>query len=318
METDTDRPARLSATFKIGGDLPVVRLGFGAMRITGPGIWGPPRDPDEAVRVLRRAVDLGVNFVDTADSYGPYVSEELIHKALHPYPSDLVIATKAGFVRPSPDEWHPVGRPPYLRQEAEMSLRRLGLERLDLFQLHRIDPHVPLDDQLEVFVQLQGEGKIRHIGLSEVTEADVCAAQLTARIATVQNRYNLADRAHEHVLEYCEKEGIGFIPWSPVATGDLARPEGPLARIAEDVTPAQLAIAWLLRRSPVMLPIPGTSSVAHLEENVAAAAIRLTDEQFGALARAVPSPADSPPGTKKEQLTPLAQAIRILSGRRSD
>src|SRR2546421_5180767 len=320
METDTDRPARLSATFKIGGDLPVVRLGFGAMRITGPGIWGPPRDPDEAVRVLRRAVDLGVNFIDTADSYGPYVSEELIHKALHPYPSDLVIATKAGFVRPGPREWHPVGRPPYLRQEAEMSLRRLGLERLDLFQLHRIDPHVSLEDQLEVFAELQQQGKVRHIGLSEVSEADIRAAQLIARIATVQNRYNLADRASEHVLEHCEQEGIGFIPWSPIATGDMARPDGPLARIAGELgaTPAQLAIAWLLRRSPVMLPIPGTSSVAHLEENVAAAAIRLTDEQFGALARAVPSPADSPPGTKKEQLTPLAQAIRILSGRRSD
>src|SRR5437016_10513246 len=179
------------------------------MRLTGPGIWGPPRDPDEAVRVLRRAVDLGVNFVDTADSYGPYVSEEMIHKALHPYPSDLVIATKAGFVRPSPDEWHPVGRPPCLRQEAEMSLRRLGLERLDLFQLHRIDPHVPLDDQLEAFVELQREGKVRHIGLSEVSEADIRAAQLTATIATVQNLYKLGSRAAEHVLEDFGKEQVG-------------------------------------------------------------------------------------------------------------
>src|SRR2546427_5632827 len=282
METDTDRPAKSSGIFKIGGDLPLVRLGYGSMRITGPGVWGPPKDPDEAIRVLRRAVDLGVNFIDTADSYGPHVSEELIHRALYPYPSGLVIATKAAFVRPGPNEWAPVGRPPYLRQEAEMSLRRLGVERLDLFQLHRIDPHVPLEDQLEVFVELQREGKVRHIGLSEVSEADIRAAQLTATIATVQNLYNLANRASEHVLEHCEKEGIGFIPWFPIATGDLARPDGPLARIAGELgaTPAQLAIAWLLRRSPVTLPIPGTSSVAHLEENVAAAGRRLTHAQF--------------------------------------
>jgi pyridoxine 4-dehydrogenase len=281
------KPARSSGTFKIGGDLPVVRLGYGAMRITGPGIWGPPKDPDEAIRVLRRAVDLGVNFIDTADAYGPYVSEELIHKALHPYPSDLVIATKAGFVRPGPNEWAPVGRPPYLRQEAEMSLRRLGLERLDLFQLHRIDPQVPLEDQLEVFVELQREGKVRHIGLSEVSVAEIRSAQLTATIATVQNQYNLGHRAWEKELQLCEREGMGFIPWFPVGTGQLARPDGPLARLAQQlgVTPAQLALAWLLRRSPVMLPIPGTSSAAHLEENVAAATVRLTDEQFEELSK---------------------------------
>ncbi|HEX9315169.1 MAG TPA: aldo/keto reductase, partial [Actinomycetota bacterium] len=257
------------------------------MRITGPGIWGPPKDPDEAIRVLRRAVDLGVNFIDTADSYGPHVSEELIHKALHPYPSDLVIATKAGFVRPGPGEWAPVGRPPYLRQEAEMSLRRLGVERLDLFQLHRIDPQVPLGDQVEVFVDLQREGKVRHIGLSEVSMAEIRSAQVTATIATVQNRYNLGYRAWERELELCEREGMGFIPWSPVGTGELARPDGPLAPMAQQigVTPAQLALAWLLGRSPVMLPIPGTSSVAHLEANVAAATVELTDDQFEELSK---------------------------------
>ncbi len=287
MQTDTMQPAKSSGTFRIGGDLPVVRLGYGAMRITGPGVWGPPKDPDEAIRVLRRAVDLGVNFIDTADSYGPYVSEELIHKALSPYPSDLVIATKAGLVRPGPNEWAPVGRPPYLRQEAEMSLRRLGVERLDLFQLHRVDPEVPLGDQLEAFVDLQREGKVRHIGLSEVSVAEIRAAQVTATIATVQNRYNLGYRAWERELELCEREGMGFIPWFPVGTGELARPEGPLARMAQElgITPAQLALAWLLRRSSVMLPIPGTSSVAHLEENVAAAAVELTDDQFEELSK---------------------------------
>ncbi|MEA2588071.1 MAG: pyridoxine 4-dehydrogenase [Actinomycetota bacterium] len=287
MQTDTMQPAKSSGTFKIGGDLPVVRLGYGAMRITGPGIWGPPKDPDEAIRVLRRAVELGVNFIDTADAYGPYVSEELIHRALHPYPSDLVIATKAGFVRPGPNEWAPVGRPPYLRQEAEMSLRRLDLERLDLLQLHRIDPQVPLEDQLEVFVELQREGKVGHIGLSEVSVAEIRAAQLTATIATVQNQYNLGNRVWEKELQLCEREGMGFIPFFPVGTGQLARPDGSLARMAQQlgVTPAQLALSWLLRRSPVMLPIPGTSSVVHLEENVAAATVQLTDEEFEELSR---------------------------------
>jgi aryl-alcohol dehydrogenase-like predicted oxidoreductase len=287
MPTDTLQPAKQSGTFTIGGDMPVVRLGYGAMRITGPGVWGPPKDPDEAIRVLRRAVDLGVNFIDTADAYGPYVSEELIGKALHPYPSDLVIATKAGFVRTGPNEWHPVGRPAYLRQEAEMSLRRLGVERLDLFQLHRIDPKEPLEDQLEVFVDLQREGKVRHIGLSEVSVAEIRSAQQTAKIDTVQNEYNLSYRVWEKELELCEREGMGFIPWFPVGTGELARPDGPLARLARQLgaRPAQLAIAWLLRRSPVMLPIPGTSSVRHLEENVAAATVELTEEQYEELSR---------------------------------
>ncbi len=285
----TARPARASGTYRIGGDLPVVRLGFGAMRLTGPGIWGPPRDHDEALQVLRRAVELGVTLIDTADSYGPYISEQLIHEALYPYPTDLVIATKAGLVRTGPDEWHPLGRPAYLRQEAEMSLRRLGLERIDLFQLHRPDPQVPWEDQIGTLVELQREGKIRHIGLSNVSVAEIEAARASATIVTVQNRYNLVDRAAEDVLEFCEREGLGFIPWFPVATGDLARPGGSLDPIARQLgaTPAQLALAWLLRRAPVMLPIPGTASVAHLEENVAAAGLQLADEQFEALARAV-------------------------------
>jgi aryl-alcohol dehydrogenase-like predicted oxidoreductase len=283
----TTRPARASGTFRIGGDLPVVRLGFGAMRITGPGIWGEPRDRAEAIRVLRRAAELGVTLIDTADSYGPYVSEELIREALHPYSADLVIATKAGFVRTGPDEWIPLGRPEYLRQEAEMSLRRLGLERIDLFQLHRIDPRVPLEDQIGVLADLQREGKVRHLGLSEVSVEQVRAARAIAPIATVQNRYNLADRASEGVLETCDREGLGFLPWFPMATGRLARPGGPLDGIARQLraSPGQLALAWLLRRSPVMLPIPGTASVAHLEENVAAATLRLTDGQFAALAQ---------------------------------
>jgi pyridoxine 4-dehydrogenase len=280
------RPAHASGTFAIGGDLPVVRLGFGAMRITGPGIWGEPRDRAEALRVLRRAVELGVTFIDTADSYGPYVSEELIREALHPYPDGLVIATKAGLVRTGPQEWHSVGHPAYLRQECELSLRRLGLEAIDLFQLHRIDPDVPLAEQLGVFVDLQREGKIRHIGLSEVSVEELRQAQEIATIATVQNLYNVSNRQSEDVLETCEAEGIGFIPWFPIATGELARPGGPLDALAQETgaTPAQLALAWLLRRSPVVLPIPGTSSVAHLDENVAAAAVELSDEQAGALA----------------------------------
>jgi aryl-alcohol dehydrogenase-like predicted oxidoreductase len=282
-------PARQSGTFRIGGDVPVVRLGYGAMRITGPGIWGPPRDHDEAIRVLRRAVELGVTLIDTADSYGPYVSEELIREALHPYPSDLVIATKAGQVRTGPDEWHALGRPEFLRQEAEMSLRRLGLERIDLLQLHRVDPLVPFEEQVGTLVDLQREGKVHHIGLCNVSVDQVVAARRMASIVTVQNRYNLADRASEPVFEYCAAEDIGFIPWFPVATGELARRGGPLDNIARGLgaTPAQLALAWLLHGAPVMLPIPGTSSVAHLEENVAAAAVRLSNEQFQALSRAV-------------------------------
>jgi aryl-alcohol dehydrogenase-like predicted oxidoreductase len=289
MTADTSvRPAVKSGTFGIGGDLPVVRLGYGAMRLTGPGIWGGPPDRDEAIRVLRQAVQLGATLIDTADSYGPYISEELIREALHPYREELVIATKAGLVRTGPDEWHPLGRPEYLRQEAEMSLRRLGLERIDLFQLHRIDPQVPLEEQVGVFVELQREGKIRHIGLSNVSVEEIRSARAIATITTVQNRYNLADRAAEDVLDYCESEGIGFIPWFPIATGDLARPGGPLDDIAKETgaTPAQLALAWLLKRSPVILPIPGTASVAHLEENMGAATVQLNDEQFEALSRA--------------------------------
>lgn len=284
----TDQPAAASGTFTIGGDLPVVRLGYGAMQITGPGIWGPPRDHDEAIRVLRRAVELGVTLIDTADSYGPYISEELIHEALYPYPSNLAIATKAGLVRTGPGEWHPVGRPEYLRQEAEMSLRRLGVDRLDVLQLHRPDPQVPLADQIGALVALQREGKVRHIGVSNVTVDEIREARQYGEIVTVQNMYNLANRKSEDALDYCEQHNLGFIPWFPIATGQLARPGGPLDNVAKQsgAAPGQLALAWLLHRSPVMLPIPGTSSVAHLEENVAAAGVELTDEQFTTLANA--------------------------------
>ena len=280
--TPMTKPAHASGTFRIGGDLEVHRLGFGAMRLTGPGIWGEPADRDEAVRVLRRAVELGVDFIDTADSYGPEVSERLIREALHPYPEGLVIATKAGLTRQGPDRWAPVGRPEYLRQQAELSLRRLGLERIDLYQLHRIDPKVPLEEQLGELVALQREGKIRHIGLSEVTTDDIERAGRLATVATVQNRYNLTDRASEPVVELAEREGMGFIPWAPLVAGKLAQPGSPLDRLARQhgATPSQLALAWLLHRSPVMLPIPGTSTVSHLEENVAAASIRLSDDEM--------------------------------------
>lgn len=282
-------PAAASGTFTIGGDLTVNRLAFGAMQQTGTGVWGPPRDRDEAIRVLRRTVELGVNFIDTADSYGPHVSEELIREALHPYPDGLVIGTKAGQVRPAAWEWVPLGRPEYLRQQVELSLRRLGLERIDLFQLHRIDPNVPLEDQLGVLVDLQQEGKICHIGMSEVSLAELRRARELAPIVSVTNEYNLVKRSAEDVLAYAEAEGLAFIPWFPIATGKLAEPGGPLDATAAELgaTPAQLALAWLLRRSPAMIPIPGTSSVAHLEENVAAAALELTDEQFEALTAAV-------------------------------
>jgi pyridoxine 4-dehydrogenase len=284
----TSSTAQASGTFSIGGDLPVNRLGFGAMRITGKGVWGPPADHDECVRVLRRAVELGVNFIDTADSYGPYVSEELIREALHPYPDDLVIATKAGLVRTGPDEWSPLGYPPYLRQECEMSLRRLGVDRIELYQLHRIDSKFPLEDQLGELVALQQEGKIRHLGLSEVTVDQLAAAQQHATIASVQNMYNLTARTSEELLDKVTEAGIAFIPWFPLASGPLAAADGPLQRIAADhhATPSQLALAWLLKRSPVVLPIPGTSSVAHLEENVAAAAIALSEEEFETLSKA--------------------------------
>ena len=264
------------------------RLGFGAMRLTGKGIWGPPDDRDEATRVLRRAVDLGVNFIDTADSYGPYVSEELIREALHPYPDDLVIATKAGLLRTGPDQWASLAFPPYLRQEVEMSLHRLGVDCIDLFQLHRIDLKFPAEDQIGELAALQQEGKIRHIGLSEVNVEQLEAAQKLARIVSVQNMYNLSARSAEPVLGACEAQNIGFIPWFPLAAGPLAANDGPLQRIAAEhhATPSQLALAWLLKRSPVMLPIPGTSKVNHLEENVAAAHISLTDEEFEELSNA--------------------------------
>ncbi|MFE4368981.1 aldo/keto reductase [Streptomyces sp. NPDC056835] len=286
--TVTQQPARASGTFLLGGDLPVTRLGYGTMQLTGPGVWGDPEDPAEAVRVLRRAVELGINFIDTADSYGPFTADLLLRKALHPYPDDLVIATKAGLTRTGPDEWVPVGRPEYLRQEVELNLRHLGVERIDLLQLHRIDPKVPLAEQLGELVALQGEGKIRHLGLSEVSVAELEEAGKTARIVSVQNRFNLADRAAEDVLEYARAQGLGFIPWFPLATGALAAADTPLSKIAADrgVAPSQLALAWLLRRSPVMLPIPGTSSVAHLEENTVGATLELTDDEFETLSRA--------------------------------
>jgi pyridoxine 4-dehydrogenase len=284
------RPIEAGGTFSLG-DLTVHRLGYGAMQITGPGVWGPPRDHAEAVRVLRRAVELGVDLIDTADSYGPYVSEELIREALHPYPRNLVIATKAGLVRTGPDEWHPVGRPEYLRQECEMSLRRLKLERIDLFQLHRVDPKVPADEQYGLLRDLQREGKIRLVGLSEVSIEQIEAAQRIVPVVSVQNRYNLIDRQSEAVLDYCQSHRIGFIPWFPIASGELARPGGVVDRAAKAAgsTPSQIALAWLLRRSPVMLPIPGTSSVGHLEENCAAANVQLTDSQFEQLSAAAPA-----------------------------
>ncbi len=274
------RPAAKSGSFSIGGNLPVFRLGFGAMQITGPGIWGEPADRAECIAVLRRTIELGINLIDTADSYGPYISEDLIRQALHPYPAGLVIATKAGLLRTGPAKWIPLGRPDYLRQECEMSLRRLRVERIDLFQLHRIDPTVPADEQFGLLRDLQKEGKIAHAGLSEVSVAEIQAARRVVPIATVQNQYNLVDRKSEAVLDYCTREHIGFIPWFPLATGDLAKPASPLARIATKLKaqPAQIALAWLLKKSPVMLPIPGTSKVKHLEENTAATLLELDDE----------------------------------------
>lgn len=274
-----------SGTFTIGGDLPVHRLGFGAMRLTGPGVWGEPEDPAGALEVLRRAVELGVTFIDTADSYGPEVSERLIADALAPYPDELVIATKAGLARTGPDRWVPVGRPAYLTQQCELSLRRLRTDRIDLFQLHRIDREVPLAEQLGALTDLQAAGKIRHIGLSEVTVEQLSEAGRHADIVSVQNRYNLVDRAAEDVLDRCAEDGIAFIPWFPVGDGRLAAPDGPLGRIAaaSDASPAQVALAWLLARSPVMLPIPGTSRRGHLEENCAAAGLTLDPDDLATL-----------------------------------
>jgi aryl-alcohol dehydrogenase-like predicted oxidoreductase len=279
--------AAAAGTFILDGDLKINRLGFGAMRLTGPGIWGEPKDPEEARRVLRRAVELGVNFIDTADSYGPEVSERLIGETLYPYPKDLVIATKAGFTRQGPDRWIPLGRAEYLRQQLEMSLRRLRVERIELYQLHRIDPRTPLEESLGAMKEFQAEGKIRHIGLSEVTPEEIEQARKIAPIVSVQNLYNLSDRKHEPALQSCEKNNLGFIPWFPVAAGKLARPGGPLDDIArrQGITVAQLSIAWLLHRSPVIIPIPGTSSVKHLEENIAAAGVRLDESEWAELER---------------------------------
>jgi pyridoxine 4-dehydrogenase len=282
MATNT-ADAAAAGTLSLGGDMPVNRMGFGAMRITGKGIWGPPEDREECLRVLRRALQLGVNLIDTADSYGPYVSEELIAEALHPYPEGLVIATKAGLERAGPDQWSPNGRPEHLRRALDGSLRRLKVERIDLYQLHRIDPEVPADEQFGVLAELQQQGKFRHFGLSEVGVDEIRAAQRVLPVVSVQNRYNLQDRTQwESVVDHCDAGGIAFIPWFPLAAGPLAKEGGPVDRIAKQLgaTPGQVALAWLLRRTPVMLPIPGTSKVAHLEENVAGAAVPLSDDDM--------------------------------------
>lgn len=283
----SDSVSQPSALFRVGGDLEIHRLGFGAMRITGKGVWGPPPDREAALRLLRRVPELGVDFIDTADSYGPDVSEQLICEALHPY-EGLVIATKGGLTRGGPDQWTPDGRPEYLIAQARKSLRKLGVERIDLWQLHRIDPKVPRDEQFGAIRQMLDEGLVRHAGLSEVGVEDIEAARKVFPVATVQNRYNLADRASEHVLEHCERLGIGFIPWYPLAAGSLARPGSVLDAVARHhgASGGQIALAWLLRRSPVMLPIPGTGSIEHLEQNMGAATIRLSDEDFAAIERA--------------------------------
>jgi len=285
--TAQQQPAIASGLFSIGGELPVYRLGFGAMRITGPGIWGEPKDHAEAVAVLRRSLDLGVNLIDTADAYGPDVSERLIAEALYPYPDGLVIATKGGLVRGGPDDWSPNGRPDHLRRALEGSLQRLRLDCIDLYQFHRPDPDVPLEESVGAISDLRNEGKIRFVGLSNVTTDQLQTAQGIVPIATVQNRYNLTDRESEDVLKACERDNIGFIPWFPLATGDLARPGGALDHMAKQhhATPSQLALAWLLKRSPVMLPIPGTSSVQHLEENLEAARIELSQDEFDQMER---------------------------------
>jgi len=284
-------PAKKAGEFLIGNDLKVTRLGFGAMRITGDGVWGEPADRAEAIRVLRRAVELGINFIDTADSYGPGVSEEIIAEALHPYPKGLVIATKGGFNRPGPDQWVENGKPEHLRSACEGSLRRLRLDRIDLYQLHRIDPKVPAEDQLGTLKDLQAQGKIKHIGLSEVSVRQIQQARTIVPIVSVQNRYSISDRGSEDVLDYCEKEKMGFIPWFPLAAGQVSRDDSPIRRLAAHLkaTSSQVALAWLLGRSPVMLPIPGTSKVPHLEENVAAVELKIDPnkmQELDGLARA--------------------------------
>ncbi len=284
MQNISQRPATASGTFAIGGDLTVYRLGFGAMRITGEGIWGPPKDKQESIAVLRRAVDLGVNFIDTADSYGPNVSEELIAEALYPYPQGLVIATKGGLLRPGPGIWNRDGRPEHLRAALEGSLRRLRVERIDIYQYHRVDPNVPLEASMSELARLQQEGKIRHVAISNVDADQLAQARKIVPIVTVQNRYNLADHESEQMVDICEREGIGFIPWAPLGGDSLTSNEA-LNQIAKrhNATPHQIVIAWLLKRSKVMLPIPGTASLKHLEENVASATIQLSDEEFNSL-----------------------------------
>ena len=284
LRAATAATAENPSTFKIGGDLEVNRLGFGAMRITGPGIWGWPKDRDEAKKVLRRTVELGVNLIDTADAYGPETSELLIAEALYPYPKDLVIATKGGNTRPGPGQWVPDGRPEYLKKCVDASLKRLRLERIELYQLHRVDPKVPMEDSLGALKEMRDAGKIRHLGLSEVDTEEIARARKIVPIATVQNRYNLADRKWENVLRYCEKERLGFMPWAPVG-GNQSLKDSALEKVAQEQKASvyQIAIAWLLAHSPVMLPIPGTSSVAHLDENMAARKLKLTDAQVAAL-----------------------------------
>ncbi|MEJ3405394.1 aldo/keto reductase [Rathayibacter sp. YIM 133350] len=288
MATTTTRPADASGTFALGGDLSVTRLGYGTMQLTGPGVWGEPADRENAINVVRRAAELGVNFFDSADAYGPDVTDGILRAALHPYADDIVIATKVGQTRQGPGLWTPTGVPAYLRQQVEMELRHLAVERIDLLQLHRIDSTVPFEDQIGELKALQDEGKIRHIGLSEVTVADAEAALKIAPIVSVQNLYNLAHRDAEELLDWATAKGIGFIPWFPLATGRLTAESSPLTTLASehDATPAQLALAWLLKRSPVMLPIPGTSSLEHLEDNIRGASIQLSDAEFDALSAA--------------------------------